>query len=110
MTKTVAQTYTEKLEAAYNTFETLPDMSGCPGWGETATIRAANNRRAFTSYVAHDVFQAAADRAQAAGVDLPADQMAIMEAAAIRIVGRDAAWWTNRSKDWGKLLMDEVRS
>jgi len=85
-------------------------MPGCPGWGETATARAIKNRQAFTSYVAHDVFQIAADRAKAAGVELPTEQVAAMEAAALRIVARDAAWWANHSTGWSELLMAEIRS
>ena len=109
MTKTVAQTYTEKLEAAYITIDTRHNQS--------EAYRAIENRADFVAYVANDVFQVAADRAQAAGVELPAEQMQVMEAAAVRLAGRDAEFWaahstgfTSRSADWGKLLMAEVRS
>ena len=108
MTKTVAQTYTEKLEAAYATIK----KSDHPG-----AYKAIENRADFTAYVANDVFQVAADRAQAAGVELPAEQMQIMEAAALRLAGRDMEFWmshttgfASRTADWGKLLMAEVRS
>ena len=106
----MTKNFKAQIEAAHVTFKTLPDRSGCPGWGKTMTARAEKNRYAFTLYAVEDVFQAAHRRAQAAGVELPAEQMAIMEAAVLRIAGRDAEWWSRHGSNWGKLLMDEVRS